>query len=97
MSVHNPFDFFLEPGAETFPFTYDPALAQELASYLVKDASTPAFAKLLASIDRSEQRTIDFLVALNQRLQREIRYVIRMEIGLIHQQTRKSVFHSYFS
>ena len=82
MAVHNPFDFFLEPGAETFPFTYDEALQAELAPYLVKEAATPAFAAFLASIDRGEQRTIDFLVGLNQRLQREIAYLIRMEPGV---------------
>lgn len=82
MSVYNPFDFFLEPGAETFPFSYDEALTQELAPYLAKEAAAPAFAAFLASIDRSEQRTIDFLVGLNQRLQRDIRYLIRMEPGV---------------
>src|SRR4051794_27379307 len=31
MAVLNPFDFFLEPSAETFPFTYERDLAVELA------------------------------------------------------------------
>jgi transglutaminase-like putative cysteine protease len=33
MAVVNPFDFFLEPEAETFPFTYDAVLEQELAPF----------------------------------------------------------------
>jgi len=82
MSVYNPFDFFLEPEAETFPFTYDAATQLELQPYLVTEPATPAFAKFLASIDRTEQRTIDFLVAINQRLQGDIRYLIRMEPGV---------------
>jgi uncharacterized protein (DUF2126 family) len=82
MSVHNPFDFFLEPAAENFPFAYEPALAHDLAPYLAKAPATPRFAQLLASIDRKQQRTIDFLVGLNQRLQRDIRYLIRMEPGV---------------
>jgi uncharacterized protein (DUF2126 family)/transglutaminase-like putative cysteine protease len=82
MAVYNPFDFFLEPGAENFPFTYAPELAAELAPYLVKKKMTPAFAKFVASVDRKERRTIDFLVELNQRLQHDIRYLIRMEPGV---------------
>ncbi|MFM2120603.1 MAG: hypothetical protein RL722_2071, partial [Pseudomonadota bacterium] len=82
MSVYNPFDFFLEPGAETFPFSYEEGLKVELAPYLVTEAPTPAFATFLASIDRKEVRTIDFLVGLNQRLQQDIRYLIRMEPGV---------------
>jgi uncharacterized protein (DUF2126 family)/transglutaminase-like putative cysteine protease len=82
MSVYNPFDFFLEPGAERFPFAYDDALKQELAPYLVAEPATPRFQSFLATIDRSEQRTIDFMVALNQRLQKDIRYLIRMEPGV---------------
>jgi transglutaminase-like putative cysteine protease len=31
MAVYNPFDFFLEPSAEKFPFKYEPLVAQELA------------------------------------------------------------------
>ena len=33
MAVLNPFDFFLEPDAEKFPFAYDPALDHELAPF----------------------------------------------------------------
>ena len=82
MSVYNPFDFFLEPGAEQFPFGYTSELRRELAPYLVTTEATPRFAALLASIDRKPQATIDFLVGINQRLQRDVRYLIRMEPGV---------------
>jgi len=82
MSVLNPFDFFLEPSAENFPFEYDPSLAHELAPYRVKSELTPAFEKYLASIPREKKQTTDFLVALNQRLQGDIAYLIRMEPGV---------------
>src|SRR5579864_1399376 len=82
MAVYNPFDFFLEPSAEKFPFEYAPGLALELAPYLVKPELTPRFAEFVASIDRTPRITADFLVDLNQRLQHEIRYLIRMEPGV---------------
>ncbi|WEY41923.1 transglutaminase family protein [Paraburkholderia sp. SUR17] len=82
LAVYNPFDFFLEPHAEHFPFSYPAELMQELAPYLVKREPTPRFAQFVASIDRSPRKTIDFLVDLNQRLQHEIRYLIRMEPGV---------------
>jgi len=82
MSVYNPFDFFLEPAAETFPFRYDASLLHDLAPYLAKEALTPRLREFLRSVDVAEQRTIDFLVKLNQRLQHEIRYLIRMEPGV---------------
>ncbi len=82
MAVYNPFDFFLEPDAETYPFGYDEALTLELQPYLVTEPATPTFARFLATIDRSERRTIDFLVGINQRLQHDIRYLVRMEPGV---------------
>ncbi len=82
MAVYNPFDFFLEPSAESFPFRYEPELAQELAPYLACDPVTPLLRQYLEGIDRTPTRTIDFLVALNQRLQKDVRYLIRMEPGV---------------
>ncbi len=82
MSVYNPFDFFLEPEAEQFLFTYAPEVERDLAPYLAKGALTPRFKAFVASIALDKQRTIDFLVGLNQRLQREIGYLIRMEPGV---------------
>ena len=40
MTVINPFDFFLEPYAESFPFVYEEWQAQELTPYL--EARRPA-------------------------------------------------------
>ena len=34
MAVYNPFDFFLEPGAEHFPLKYDDQLRRDLAPFL---------------------------------------------------------------
>ncbi|MDP3475518.1 DUF2126 domain-containing protein [Hydrogenophaga sp.] len=82
MAVHNPFDFFLEPKAEKFPFAYDAAQLQELAPYLATAPVTPLLKACLAKVDRTERRTIDFLVDVNQMLQRNISYTIRMEPGV---------------
>jgi uncharacterized protein (DUF2126 family)/transglutaminase-like putative cysteine protease len=102
MAVFNPFDFFLEPQAEKFPFAYDPSLETELAPFQRKCWLTPLFTKYLATIrkdllgekkrrtkkeridipEKDKPRTIDFLVAINQRLWRDIQYTIRLEPGV---------------
>jgi uncharacterized protein (DUF2126 family) len=82
MAVYNPFDFFLEPSADKFPFQYSPELAEELLPYLHCEPLTPLVQQYLDKIDRKPTPTIDFLVALNQQLQRDIRYLIRMEPGV---------------
>jgi uncharacterized protein (DUF2126 family)/transglutaminase-like putative cysteine protease len=85
MAVYNPFDFFLEPSAEEFPFRYEPQLAQELAPYLVKDevaGASPKFKSYLRSIDTKRCQTTNFVVRLNQQLQGDVSYLIRMEPGV---------------
>jgi uncharacterized protein (DUF2126 family)/transglutaminase-like putative cysteine protease len=82
MTVINPFDFFLEPEAETTPFAYDPALAEEIAPFLRTVAPGPLLAEFLASIDRARAGTVDFLVDLNRRVAAHVRYLIRMEPGV---------------
>ena len=82
MSVYNPFDFFLTPSAEKYPFKYTKGAEIELAPYLVTETLTPLLKKYYRTIDRSSMRTIDFLVQINQRLFKDIRYLIRMEPGV---------------
>ena len=87
MSVYNPFDFFLEPEAERFPFDYSQALAQELTPYLARLPAQDRFARYVQSIGLDgmapqAMRTIDFLVQLNQRLHQDIRYLIRLAPGV---------------
>src|SRR5262245_11366525 len=82
MAVINPFDFLVEPFAEIFPFTYPAEFAEELAPYLDAEPAGPQLSRLLASIPRDRKNTVDFVVGLNQRLQREIRYLVRTETGV---------------
>ncbi len=125
MSVLNPFDFFLEPAAEKFPFTYDPALDHELEPFRRKLPMSPIFLAYLSEV-RSEvlgaaahwkpkhgthtevatdahhdggvlpaenklkpapetdprPATNDFIVAINQKVWKDIGYTIRMEPGV---------------
>ena len=81
MAVYNPFDFFLEPDAENFPFKYSPDLKKELRPYLGRMRNA-TLNKYFKTIDRSEMRTIDFLVKINQKVQSDIGYLIRMEPGV---------------
>lgn len=82
MTVINPFDFFLEEEGEEFPFKYEDQLAKDLVPYLELNEQGPKLKEWLNDIDLTKRRTIDFLVELNQRLQEDIAYNIRMEPGV---------------
>jgi transglutaminase-like putative cysteine protease len=86
LAAINPFDFFLEPYAETFPFSYPQELAAALVPYLQAEPAGPLLTEWVALARRdllqSPVPTSDFLVAVNQRLQRDIGYVQRMEAGV---------------
>lgn len=82
LSSINPFDFFLEPDAEYYPFSYPVEELQDLKPYMALGATGAKFHQLLGSIDRTPRKTIDFLVDLNQRLEKGIDYLVRMEPGV---------------
>ncbi|RUU78347.1 transglutaminase family protein, partial [Mesorhizobium sp. M7A.F.Ca.MR.362.00.0.0] len=82
MTVYNPFDFFVEPSAEAFPFEYPEEIRDDLAIYRTPEPAGPLLSALLNTIDRSAPNTVNFLVDLNARLQREIAYIVRMETGV---------------
>ena len=82
MAVTNPFDFFLEPYAQKFPFTYEPGERHDLEAFLHVLPAAGPFVAYLASISRARTDTVQFLVDLNRRLARDIRYLIRMQPGV---------------
>ena len=82
MATVNPFDFFLEPEAETWPFGYDPVLEQELAPFRRTTPPGPHLNALLAGISRENARTIDMLVALNNAVKSHVSYIVRLEPGV---------------
>ncbi len=82
MTVINPFDFFVEEYAENFPFNYAEQVKKELLPYLEKLEGGPLFDKFLAGVNTKKRAINDFLVELNQQVQREIEYLVRMEPGV---------------
>jgi uncharacterized protein (DUF2126 family)/transglutaminase-like putative cysteine protease len=82
MAVINPFDFFLEPHAEHYPFEYESWQRDELAPYFKQDRATPLFDSYLRTISREKKRSNNFLVDLNRRLSQDIKYLIRLEPGV---------------
>ncbi|MGQ0621720.1 MAG: transglutaminase family protein [Panacagrimonas sp.] len=82
MAILNPFDFFIEPQAEQFPFTYDEDLKEDLKPYFRLDELTPHFKEFVAAVPLDKQRTVDFIVGLNASIQKAVKYLIRLEPGV---------------
>jgi len=82
MTVYNPFDFFVESEAESWPFTYPDDLAPDLSIYRQVEPLGSHLAAFLATIPRERLRTVDFIVMLNATVSQSVGYVIRMEPGV---------------
>ena len=90
LKVINPFDFFIEDFAETWPFEYPRALLEDLKPYLRpvdEDEEGSGPGHLTRDwVDnftvRPGTRTIDFLVALNGAINADVGYSVRMEPGV---------------
>jgi len=86
MTVINPFDFFIDEFATNFPFEYPDGLKRELGPYLEADPATPLLADWVKRTKNElldkELRTIDMLVGINQRVQGDVGYIVRLEAGV---------------
>jgi uncharacterized protein (DUF2126 family)/transglutaminase-like putative cysteine protease len=82
MTVYNPFDFFVEEQAETWPFQYPEELREDLSIYMRPQPAGPELAKFLASVDRSPRNTVNFVTELNAHVQSRVGYIVRLETGV---------------
>ncbi len=82
MQVINPFDFFLEPEYEEWPWRYPDGLRKELEAYLEVREDGALLKTYVDAIEIKKERIIDFLVRVNAAVQRDIGYTIRMEPGI---------------
>ncbi len=82
LSSINPFDFFLEPGIESYPFEYGPELVKDLQPYLWVEPAGPLVKAFLGKLSRETQGTITFLLDLNRSVCDEIGYVERLDPGI---------------
>ena len=90
LKVINPFDFFIEDYAETYPFGYPKALLDDLKPYLRPvdeggEGSGPGdvVSEWVKNFSVAPgTRTIDFLVALNHAVNADVGYSVRMEPGV---------------
>ena len=85
LTVVNPFDFFVEPYAEGFPFAYSGALERELAPFLDVPPAGPlleAWIEHFRAAVPAGISTVNLLVMLNQRVKDSVAYLVRMEPGV---------------
>ena len=86
VAVIDPFDFFVEDYAKKYPFQYPERLASELGLFRDTEPAQSFLAKWLQVFTSDQVRAgmtnIDVLVAANQQVQRDVRYIVRMEAGV---------------
>ncbi|MGA8026537.1 MAG: transglutaminase family protein, partial [Bryobacteraceae bacterium] len=78
----NPFDYFLEPEVQSYPFEYPPALAKDLEPYRALSPAGPLLDRFLNTLPTEKQSTVGFLVDLNSRVSHEVGYVVRLNPGI---------------
>jgi uncharacterized protein (DUF2126 family)/transglutaminase-like putative cysteine protease len=87
MRVINPFDFFIESYAESYPFSYPPELAADLKPYLdIPESEVGPLVNEWVTASGTPppdgQPTVEFLSALNAAIYRDVAYTVRMEPGV---------------
>lgn len=81
--VINPFDFFVDEYAASFPFNYDEQLQKELSPYFeISEQGELLKAFLANKVPKTEMQIVDFLVEINRALYQSVNYTIRLEVGI---------------
>ncbi len=78
----NPFDFFIENDYVNFPFQYEKSLAHDLSPYLALEEQGPNLKKFMESIGFEKRHIIDLLSTVNQNINRQSKYLVRLEPGV---------------
>jgi uncharacterized protein (DUF2126 family) len=82
LEAFDPFDFFLDPAADRYPFEYENSARRELDPFLDKLPLEARAADFMRELDKSPRNSVDFLVDVNRAVERAVRYVIRMNPGV---------------
>ena len=82
LTVIDPFDFFLEDYAQSFPFEYPAALRRDRALYLEILETGPGLTEWVKGLPQRDKSVIDLLVNINGEALRNVQYVVRMQPGV---------------
>ena len=84
MTVINPFDFFIEEESDCMPTVYPEDLRRQLSPYLevVEESENDRLDNWVATLPKTSDRMVDFLVEINGRTQSRVDYTVRMEPGV---------------
>ncbi len=78
----NPFDFFIEHYAQSFPFECDAEVRHELAPYLETLPVGPKLRSIIDELTPMKELMVDFFPIVNRAIQKRVNYTIRMEPGV---------------
>lgn len=82
LSPVNPFDFFIEPSAASYPFRYEASLYNALEPYLTVENESLSFQAWVQQFENQNIPLLDFLIMVNQTHCQTIDYVQRMTPGV---------------
>jgi len=81
LSPQDPFDFLLDPDAESWPFRYDPLMADDLGQFRHADHAGPLL-QALRDETASAASTVSLMLELTHRVRDGVAYIVRMEPGV---------------
>ena len=83
LTPYNPFDFFVEPAAESWPFRYAQDLTGVLAPYRVLELGGRLLREFVEGLKPAgREGTVGLITRVNAAVQAEIGYTTRMEHGV---------------